>query len=623
MRELWSDLVKVHEKVLKEAIQGFTTKTQELLPKMPNKASGDQFRAMLKNNGVTPDEIKYLKLDQVLNKDRVTKDEIVAHLDRYGVPVHATDHVETNGPKYREYALKGGKNYGEKLVKLSDQKGEVKPITLKWVEAKGTEKYHDVVRQWNGYYEHDDISGKYNPIPNAVAEIYTEQPDGSEQEYIVARVKDPGDDNYGVSAHWADVLNEPFDNERQLNDALERAKKACALQLREIEIRGEKDGGSYYSNHWPGHKNPIFHVRHQEFEDADGKSLWLIEEIQSDLHQSARKKGYKGSFKAEIRHVPAENESHPYHVYIGGEKVSGHKDEAGAKASAAEIEPRWNENNGVMDAPMKKSWEENAFKYALKQAIDAGADRIGWVTGDISASRYDLSKKIGSVMYNEKKGQTLRAFKPADKAVAHIEGTNGGLAFEKVGVQPEEIESILGKELAERLMKQPEDKDGRRWLKGLDLKVGGEGMKAAYDQRIPSIAKKIAKQGGSQVGKVAIPSASDKKDNHDPDDMFDQPEFQVIEDDDEKGEPAFFVIKNTTGQLDDEKVAGPFYDEDEANQKAAELHDKAEAKKQKEAPIQVWYMDITDGIKEMAKKGFRLALESVAQPDWFVVKDAT
>ena len=52
------------------------------------------------------------------------------------------------------------------------------------------------------------------------------------------------------------------------------------------------------------------------------------------------------------------------------------------------------------------------------------------------------------------------------------------------------------------------DPDGSGTLTGLDLKVGGEGMRGFYDQILPSAANKLVKRWGGRVGETNIPVRS-------------------------------------------------------------------------------------------------------------------
>jgi hypothetical protein len=665
MKSLYEDLIKVDMKALNEALENFTTKTHELLPKIPNRASGSQIRAMLRNAGVTDDEIKYMKLGSVLDKDVVTKKEIEDHLEQKGVPLQVFDYTKERGERYKQYALRGGRNYGEKLVNF---KPENKKMEYRWDKIPEDEfDASNVEAEWRMYHPKDTHS-KYSVRGQGLAQVYVESKDGKKT--LTGRVRNESE----ASCEWQPwnyVFVKQVDDDT-LEPIVKQAMLACEINSGSLEDDG------YRSSHWQDVKNPVFHIRHQEFTDADGKNLWLIEEIQSDLHQAARKKGYKGSFKAEVRHVPSEGETHPYHVYIGGEKVSGHKDEESAKAGATDIETRWNQNNGLLDAPMKKSWEENAFKYALQQAVKAGADRIGWVTGKISADRYDLSKHIGSVYYNQDT-EELRAYKPAESPQAF----NGGLAFERTNVKPEDLPDYIGKEAAEKLMAAPIASRGGRTIGGLDLKVGGEGMKAAYDQRIPSIAKKIAKAGGSTVGKVALKGAKkqkkedyrrkvspitsenmkraanrirDHKSGVESNKDWDNKEAKKFDDLVERlcsnleggmegGTQSYLPLAGSN--LEDMfEIESWLFGNAPATQKAIEIivssfgwdvdfadddadpsgiaqimknYDK-HVRDESEESHEVWYMDITDGIKALVQKGLRLTFESeTPKKDWWVI----
>lgn len=54
----------------------------------------------------------------------------------------------------------------------------------------------------------------------------------------------------------------------------------------------------------------------------------------------------------------------------------------------------------------------------------------------------------------------------------------------------------VGKDLAEKISNQ---KDKHKEYSGIDLKVGGEGMKAFYDTMLPNVANKLIKKMGGKV----------------------------------------------------------------------------------------------------------------------------
>jgi hypothetical protein len=92
------------------------------------------------------------------------------------------------------------------------------------------------------------------------------------------------------------------------------------------------------------------------------------------------------------------------------------------------------------------------------------------------------------------------------------------------------LSDYIGKELAEKVMELPPGKrDGSSFLvkrfSGVDLKVGGEGMKGFYDQILPKEISKYVKQWGGQVEKSRIGTKSSKR----VDDLSDMELVQELE----------------------------------------------------------------------------------------------
>jgi hypothetical protein len=180
----------------------------------------------------------------------------------------------------------------------------------------------------------------------------------------------------------------------------------------------------------------------------------------------------------------------------------------------AELTKQWNEAHNttqeVPDAPFKKTWHEFVLKRIIREAAEKGYDRIAWTTGEQQAERYDLSTKIDYVSYETETdfddkvtGYKISAFR------------NGNNVMEKEAA-PDELDDILGKEIAEKIRKgegtendRVHTPDGRalvdsKILEGLDLRVGGEGMKGFYDKMIPDFLNKFGKKYGAKVGETKI-----------------------------------------------------------------------------------------------------------------------
>jgi hypothetical protein len=135
------------------------------------------------------------------------------------------------------------------------------------------------------------------------------------------------------------------------------------------------------------------------------------------------------------------------------------------------------------------------FKRALADAVSSGKEWIGWTTGETQAARYDLSKQVDSVSIQRTLGgdYQITAEKTGQRVISEgAEDING-------------VAAVVGKELAQKASKLKEGQVEK--YQGVDLKVGGEGMKGFYDQILPKEISKYVKQWGGQVEKADLGQA--------------------------------------------------------------------------------------------------------------------
>jgi hypothetical protein len=256
---------------------------------------------------------------------------------------------------------------------------------------------------------------------------------------------------------------------------------------------------AYKSSHWD-EPNVMAHLRLNDRVDVDGKKMTLIEEVQSDWHQAGREKGYR---KSNQNRIPTkfEQDYAGWNIFDqdGNEitYVTNEVNLSGTKEGAIKIAQERLDSDkflvrskSVSDAPMKDTWYQTALRKAVKDAIDQGSDRVGITTGARQAERYDLSKQISEVNYS---GTNFVAY---DK--------NGDAVIQRTGVSEADLPDLIGKDAARKLLEQP--KQGTlRSLSGVDLQVGGEGMKKYYDDVYPKYLEKFAKKYGSKVSEGSVP----------------------------------------------------------------------------------------------------------------------
>jgi hypothetical protein len=160
----------------------------------------------------------------------------------------------------------------------------------------------------------------------------------------------------------------------------------------------------------------------------------------------------------------------------------------------------YRERTGVPEAPFSKTWHELAFRRVLRHAAENGYDRLTWTTGEQQAERYDLSKQLSEVSAYEQPDGSFDLSARTKEGRLHDIGSH---------IPPDKVEDYVGKDLAAKIVAKqapPVSSDRPSWRSytGLDLKVGGEGMKGFYDQILPAYASKLGKKWGAKVGETKV-----------------------------------------------------------------------------------------------------------------------
>jgi hypothetical protein len=250
----------------------------------------------------------------------------------------------------------------------------------------------------------------------------------------------------------------------------------------------------WMSSHFQDVPNYIAHMRLNDRVDAKGKQGLFIEELQSDRHQQGREKGYRDDQAPRLKKLNRDEIEEMMALDRLGQNRTPEQRLRFIELANRDSTTTFGDGFlGVPDAPFRTSWPLQLFKRALRDAVADGKDWIGWTTGETQAARYDLSKQVSKVYWNEADGGTLTA-----------EAIGGDQLPVQKGVTREKLPDVIGKDAAQRMIALAPDEYGDRTLKGDDLKVGGEGMKGFYDTMVPKDVAKYVKQWGAQVEKSNI-----------------------------------------------------------------------------------------------------------------------
>ena len=302
-------------------------------------------------------------------------------------------------------------------------------------------------------------------------------------------------------------------------------------------------------------------VAHKSLEDArnalnehykanpEKRTRWdkvlVIDEIQSKRHQDGREKGYSDRSVSQQELYEAQEAA--FSKVIEYESALADKygeDEWAALATAEEmaeyerlraldeaaINAYENYDKGVPSAPFEKNWAELAFKRMLRYAAENGYDYVAWTTGDQQADRYDIGSVVKDIVAYDTKdadGNPIKKmkFRMNNMGTYNIATNMEGVIVKGDGEMKEgmRLSDITGKALAEKIMNgEGEDamvfENGKdieaKSLEGEELHIGNEGMKAFYDQMLPSFVKKYTKKWGAEVGEVTMPDLEENNTMH-------------------------------------------------------------------------------------------------------------
>jgi hypothetical protein len=493
--------------------QGFYRKVDEVVDaKLPNTSTAQQAKATINSAGLKAEEIKWTgvipAIDEIAkaNNGKVPK----AELERY---------LENEG-KVRLEEVQFGDEPGRKRQEAAQDKLDARIQDLNQKIGEATKGEVTVRQLVSKYKSPDDLNPAARKLWDERTSALKER-DKLNEDYLKNRREPkfgpggswilPGGENYRevvmampvprktqadlpsgyelkmtASGRWGVFGPSPQDVPEQRYGSGETRQEAIDSYFKLHQ------GTQFTSSHFPDVPNYVAHMRLNDRTDANGEPGTFLEELQSDRHQQGREKGYKEDVAYTEADLAKEGLSIEFRKagqrYVIVDEFGNAFGEGQTKSAAIADLAKTRATTRIADAPFRKDWPLALFKRALRDAVALGKQWIGWTTGDTQAERYDLSKQVDEIRYSPNQ-KTLGAYKD-----------ERGL-IDKSNVEPEDLPGIIGKEAADRILNNPTGvgATGVRTLSGVDLKVGGEGMKGFYDRILPTEVGKYVKQWGGKV----------------------------------------------------------------------------------------------------------------------------
>ncbi len=538
------DLTRSYNQDKENAAPFYSKLQQTIEQKMGGSQDTKSLRAMLKD--IRPEEMKWSGLDDLLkSKEKVTKQEVLDHLAANQLQIKEVtksskgelsvdesqrlldlenkhddagltpgEHTELNhlqtrnegnesdNTKFSKYTLPGGDNYREVLFQMPPAPEDAGKIELENSHKIAKEAYDvnnlnmsDSAKQLrtdlnaNRTLKTKGIEGK--DVMNRLSWLALE-PKADWNDERKAAWKETTD-QLSKTKLWKDVqvvLEFKLESQKLFNDynTAEKALRAAG-----------SDYASYRSSHFD-EANVLAHTRLNDRIDADGKKILHVEEIQSDWHQAGRKKGYSGGATElppgyTLFHDTSGNGDHQWQIHDQDKRIAGFgKTQEAALADFDKVT-----NKKVPDAPFKKTWHEFVLKRLIRMAAEQGYDKISWTTGEQQNDRYDLSKQVHSLSYEYNKEHNRFAITGEDNEGKH----------HSFGVyEANALDEVVGKDMADKMIKHQQEGNTKGDFSGAQLKVGGEGMKGFYDKIIPDFMRKFGKKFGTSVEDTKLKNLS-------------------------------------------------------------------------------------------------------------------
>ena len=490
----------------------FSNLARTVEAKIPNRATPEQIMGTIRSAGVKAEEVKWSGIEQALPglavDGKVPKEALMAYLAAEGsVTFDEVSLGSYPADIQKLYDTLEAENQGRDFddwdegsqEKWMSERGEPRQTKFGEYVLPGGENYREVVLAM--------------PLVTPIVSL----PDG-------ATVVKEDDGRWRHRGPAGNIL-------LRADSEVEARREAAAIYSPRTTPSAPK---SYTSSHFPDVPNYVAHMRTNERDNG-----LFIEEIQSDRHQEGRKKGYKGdrSFPAEWALVDSQGDilatasteedledpktSAEENGYIGLKVI---------QKTTSRIDP------GVPDAPFRTSWPLAMFKRALRDAVESGKDWIGWTVGETQNDRFDLSKTVEEieVVSVDAKGES-----PLYEISVTLKNGNRESLRE---LTESKMEETIGKDLTKKIVEDQravQEVDARlysearsssyskarmtalekekaaipRSYSGLDLQVGGSGMKGFYDNMLPKEIGKYVKQWGGKVEQSQISTSRSQKDD--------------------------------------------------------------------------------------------------------------
>jgi hypothetical protein len=467
---------------------GLYSKAAEIIRSLPQeRGTVDQYIAAAKARGAKPSELEHAGRPE---GDKITRDEMAKHFEDKMPKMYVSQYGEN--PSYMPPG--SGKRFMDLQVRSFKSDNPLSP-----------EEERELAQ----------MRMRHSASPNVITEPNDDEEDEQPSDTNYGGYTIPGGKNYRErlltlgtdkgkprynSSHWTDHDN-VLAHIRMSDRTVEPTEEQIEPILQKLAKHQGLNSWKYLASGavHPALQNKI--ITPQEAADVSrfmkwrngydqapgtGKRLLHVEELQSDWGQEGRDKGFSDpNNQYEIFNTKSGDvvSRHPsYEAMWDAFRAIPEDQAAGLDYGKATKSPP-----AAPYVTNTQHWTDLALKNVLREAALGNYEGVVFSPGQAQADRYGLEKTVDSIKYF-----------PEDRTLSALQGNSTRIARPDVG--PEDLPSLIGKELSERLLhpssirKSEFDGSSYHMLQGDEMKVGAGGMKGYYDNIVPKSVMALAKQ---------------------------------------------------------------------------------------------------------------------------------
>lgn len=454
-------------------------------------------------------------LNQAISRAMGGDEETIGEFESHGVPEKLmAPFYETNEPgevtgmtQYSQWKTPGGENYRELLMKLDreaktpfltgPENGELTILYEKLLAKQALspamkQRYAELRARHDAYYaEQQKLRAQAYDSPhwdqkNVLAHVRFDDRVGPNGERVLHV--------HEVQSDWhQEGRRKGYVGEDTALKALQDKKADIERQIEETRAPLEWEEGEDLQSHQEGHEGVLYKAQTAQGEVTVLRGIsepgWMVMDEGS----------HRRSFNQEVIFPTAQDAMDAVGTHRAFLRTTPELREALARVNMDIRNESRSTGAPVPNAPFKTTWPELAMKRMLRYAAERGYDAVSWDTGETNAERYNLQNhvsKIGAIKH-------VHGGEKSNTYTVHIVNKAGG-TIHNGEVQESALERLIGKEMAVKIANQPPGLPAVKY-EGLDLKVGGEGMKSFYDKILPATVGKLVKKWGGKVEAGNLP----------------------------------------------------------------------------------------------------------------------